>query len=132
MAIAKFSYFIDFTEEYFCTGGYQPCICFFFLFVRFLDKSNTSIYMFPVTNCQTMNNGNNWSCYDQSQQRSGQASLPLSHKLINILSWGLVFLTPDWLFSCDTIIFRKYFWCSQFGWLNGNCLANSLSLKSFL
>ena len=24
------------------------------------------------------------------------------------------FLTPDWLFSCNTITFQKYFWCSRF------------------
>ena len=24
------------------------------------------------------------------------------------------FLSPDWLFSCKTITFQKYFWCSRF------------------
>ena len=30
-------------------------------------------------------------CYDQSQQRSGQANWPQNQKLINILACGLVF-----------------------------------------
>ena len=28
------------------------------------------------------------------------------------------FLAPDWLFSCNTITFQKYFWCSQFSWFD--------------
>ena len=24
------------------------------------------------------------------------------------------FLAPDWLFSCNTVTFQNYFWCSQF------------------
>ena len=35
---------------------------------------------------------------------------PQNKKLISVLS----FLTPDWLFSCNTIIFQKYFYCSRF------------------
>ena len=35
---------------------------------------------------------------------------PQNQKLIGVLS----FLTPDWLFSCNTIIFQKHFYCSRF------------------
>ena len=28
------------------------------------------------------------------------------------------FLTPDWLFSCNTITFQKYFYCSQISWFD--------------
>ena len=35
---------------------------------------------------------------------------PPNQKLISVLS----FLTPDWLFSCNTIAFQKYYCCSRF------------------
>ena len=47
----------------------------------------------------------------------GHVNEPQNHKLIIILkcTWlQFSFLTPDWLFSCTTITFQKYFWCSRF------------------
>ena len=38
------------------------------------------------------------------------------------------FLTPDWLFSCNTITFQKYFWCSPLSWFY--CKFSNVGIRS--
>lgn len=50
-------------------------------------------------------------CYDYSHWISGHASKPQSH---NHCCSQFSIPTPDWLLPFSTVIFKKYFWCSQF------------------
>ena len=61
-------------------------------------------------------------CYDQSQQRSRHTIWPQNHKIINVLARSLVFscVIITGFFSCNTITFQKYFWCSRFFLFDSN------------
>ena len=59
---------------------------------------------------------------DKSQQRSGHLGKLQKHKLISILACGSVFSRLIGLFSCKTITFQKYFWCSRFSLFDCNSL----------
>ena len=53
-----------------------------------------------------------------------------NHKLISILSCGSVFLCLIDFFSCNTITFQKYFWCSWLSQFDCNNLWLLLVTKS--
>ena len=50
----------------------------------------------------------------------------------NIMLMLFSFLTPVGLFSCYTITFQKYFWCSWFCWFDSNNFNNMLQVSKLV
>ena len=54
------------------------------------------------------------NCSKDQNMQGSHKNLQYHNLIINIVFLQFSFLTPDWLFSCSTLTFQKYFWCSWF------------------